>query len=51
MLITHNNPGGGGTSDEEIRRIIAKEVAATIREAIPEMFGSIKTMLIETFDE
>ena len=26
-------------------------MVATIRAEIPEMFGSIKTMLIETFDE
>ena len=51
MVITRNNPRGGGTSDEEIRRIIAEEVTATIREAIPEMFRSIKTTLIETFEE
>ena len=39
------------TSDEEIQRTILGEVARTIREAIPELFGSIKTTLIETFDE
>ena len=31
--------------------MIHDEVAAALREAIPEMFGSIKTTLIETFDE
>ena len=51
IVIHRNNPGGSGTSDEEIRRVIAEEVADTIRETIPEMFGSIKTNLIETFDE
>ena len=51
MVITRNNPGRSDTSDEEIRRIIHEEVATTIREDIPEMFGSIKTTLIETFDE
>ena len=50
-MITRNNPGGGGTSDEEIHRIIAEELAADIREAIPDMFGYIKTSIIETFDE
>nr|KAJ0188610.1 hypothetical protein LSAT_V11C900456990 [Lactuca sativa] len=51
MVITRNNLGSSGTSDEEICRIIHEEVAATIKEAIPNMFGSIKTTLIETFDE
>ena len=31
--------------------MIHDEVAAAIRAEIPEMFGSIKTTLIETFDE
>ena len=31
--------------------MIHEEVATTIRAKIPEMFGSIKTNLIETFDE
>ena len=51
---TRHNPGGSGTSgtsDEEIRRMIHEEVAAAIRAEIPEMFGSIKTTLIETFDK
>ena len=51
MVIAHNNPRGSGTSDEEICKIIAEEVASAIREVIPEMFGSIKTTLIETLDE
>ena len=51
MVITRNNPGGSGTNDEEIRMIIVEEVAIAIREAIPEKLGSIKTTLIETFDE
>ena len=51
MVGTRHNPKSSGTSDEEIHRIIHEEVAAAIREAIPEMFGSIKTTLIETFDE
>lgn len=51
MVCTCHNPGSSGTSDEEICMIIHEEVAATIREAIPEMSGSIKTTLIETFDE
>ena len=38
-------------SDEELRQMIHDEVAAAIRAEIPEMFGSIKTTLIETFDE
>ena len=38
-------------NDDEIRRIVTAEVAAEIREAILEIFRSIKTMLIESFDE
>ena len=51
MVRTRHTPESSGTSDEEIRRIIHEEVAAAIRAEIPEMFGSIKTTLIETFDE
>ena len=51
MVGTHHNPEGGSANDEEIRQIIHKEVAATNQEATPKMFGSIKTTLIETFDE
>lgn len=41
---------GLGLSDEEIREIISIEVAMAMREAISEIFGSIKTDLIEEFD-
>ena len=51
MVGTRHTPESSGVSDYEIRRMIHDEVAATIREAILEMFGSIKTTLIETFDE
>ena len=51
MVRTRHAPESSETSDEEIRRIIHEEVAAAIRAEIPEMFGSIKTTLIETFDE
>ena len=53
MVGTHHRPGnsGGGVSDEELRQMIHDEVAAAIRAEIPEMFGSIKTTLIETFDK
>ena len=51
MVGTRHNPESSGVSDEEIRRIIHEEVAAAIRAEIPEMFGSIKTTLIKTFDE
>ena len=51
MVRTRLMPESSGTSEEEIRRIIQEEVAAAIRAEIPEMFGSIKTTLIETFDE
>lgn len=40
-----------GSSDDEIRRIISVGVVVTVPEAIPEVFGSIKTMMIEMFDE
>ena len=51
MVGTCHTPGSNGFSDNEIRRMIHDEVAATIQEAIPEMFGSIKNTLIEMFDE
>ena len=51
MVRTRLMPESSGTREEEIRRIIQEEVAAAIRAEIPEMFGSIKTTLIETFDE
>ena len=51
MVGTRQTSGTSDTRDEEIRRIIQEEVAAAIRAEIPEMFGSIKTTLIETFDE
>ena len=35
----------------DIRQMIHEEVAAAIRAEIPEMFGSIKTTLMETFEE
>ena len=38
-------------SDEELRQMIHDKVAAAICVEIPEMFGSIKNTLIETFDE
>ena len=51
MVRTRLMPKSSGASDKEIRRIIHEEVAAAIRAEIPEMFESIKTTLIETFDE
>ena len=51
MVGTRHNPESSGTGDEEIRNIIHDEVVAAIRDAIPEMFRSIKTTLIKTFDE
>ena len=53
MVGTRHRPGTseGGVSDEELRQMIHDEVAAAIRAEIPEMFGSIKTTLIKTFDE
>lgn len=40
-----------GLSDEDIRGIIVAEVAVTIRETILELIGSVKTTLIEEFDQ
>ena len=51
MVGTRHNPESNGVSDDEIHRMIHDEVAAAIQEAILEMFGSIKTTLIVTFDE
>lgn len=43
-------PERAGSSDEEICEIIITKVVVEIRGAITEMFGSVKTMLIEEFD-
>ena len=51
MVGTRHTPASSGVSDDEIRRMIHDEVAAAKREAIPDMFGSIKTNLSEMFDE
>ena len=51
MVRPRHGASSSGVSDEEIRQMIHDEVAAAIRAGIPEMFGSIKTMLLETFDE
>jgi len=51
MVGTCHNPEGSRTSDDKIRRMIHEEVAAAIRAEIPKMVGSIKTTLIDTFDE
>ena len=51
MVGTHHRPEASGVSDEELRQMIHNEVATAIRAEISEMFGSIKTTLIETFDE
>ncbi|CAH1443351.1 unnamed protein product [Lactuca virosa] len=51
MVGTRHRPETSGVSDEELRQMIRDEVAAAIRAEIPKMFGSIKTTLIETFDE
>ena len=51
MVGTRHTPESSGISDKEIRRLIHEEVVAAIRAEIPEMFGEIKTTLIETFDE
>lgn len=46
-----SDPERPGTSDKEILRIISAEVATPMREAIPEMFKSVKTTLIDLFDK
>ena len=51
MVRPRHGASSSGVSDEEIRQMIHEEVAAAIRAEIPEMFGSIKTTLMETFDE
>lgn len=55
MVVTRglgsSDPERPSASDDEICRIVAAKVAAMIRGAILEMFGYIKTTLIETFDE
>lgn len=51
MVETRHRLGTNRVSEEELRQMIHEEVAAAIRAEIPEMFGSIKTTLIETFDE
>ena len=51
MVGTRHTPKNSGVSDDEIGMMIHDEVAATIHEAFPNMFGSIKITLIKTFDE
>lgn len=42
---------GSGPNDADIHDWIEKMVAISIRNMIPEFFGSIKTELIDLFDE
>ena len=51
MVGTHHRPEPSGLSNKELRQMIHNEVVAVIRAEILEMFGSINTTLIETFDE
>ena len=51
MVGTRHKPEGGSANDEEICQIIHEEVDTTIREAIPDIFESINTTMIETFEE
>lgn len=51
MVSARHTPESSKVSDDRIRRMIRDEVAATIREFIHKMFGSIVTTLIKTFDE
>ena len=50
MVGTRHKPEASGVGDEEFCQMIHDEVAAEFRAEIPEMFGSIKTTLLETFD-
>ena len=50
MVGTRHRPETSDVSDEELREMIYDEVAAAIQAKILEI-GSIKTTLIETFDE
>ena len=55
MVVTQGSGSGDperqSTSDDKIHRIICTEVVAVVREAIPEVFRSIKTAVIKMFDE
>lgn len=55
MIVTRDSRSSdlerSGTSDDEIHRIIVADMAPAVREAILEVFGSIKTMMIELFYE
>lgn len=42
---------GSRLSDDVIRDLISAKVTVIVREAIPEIFGCIKTTLIEIFNE
>ena len=51
-----SSSGAGGqdrprSTDDDIRELIAIEVAVAVRGAIPKVVGSIKTILIELFGE
>lgn len=46
-----NDPENLGTSNDGIHRIVTVEVVTTIRETIPEMFGSIEVVMIDLFYE
>ena len=46
-----SGPDRLGLTDNWIREIIATEVAFVVRRSIPEMFGSIKTVVIELYDD
>lgn len=40
-----------GFMNDEIRDMITTQVTMEVSEAIPQMFGSFKTMMIEIFEE
>lgn len=57
MVITrHSRSGDGcpkrpGLTDKEIREMITTQVTMVVGEGNPHDFGSIKTVIIERFDE
>ena len=46
-----SGPDRPGGTDDHIHEMIATEVATAVRGLIPEFIGSIKTSMIELFDD
>lgn len=57
MAITRGSGSGANVSErlgltgDEIHEMITTQVTMSVREAIPEIFGYVKTTVIELFDE